>query len=52
MKKQFSIALFLLLLLSTYKIQTNFSLMPNLSIKKIIIENNYVVNDKDIRYKE
>ena len=49
MKKQFSIALFLLLLLSTYKIQTNFSLMPNLSIKKIIIENNYVVNDKDIK---
>ena len=49
MKKRFSIALFLLLLLSTYKIQTNFSLMPNLSIKKIIIENNYVVNDKDIK---
>ena len=49
MKKQFSIALFLLLLLSTYKIQTNFSLMPNLSIKKIIIENNYVVDDKDIK---
>ena len=49
MKKRFSIALFLLLLLSTYKIQTNFSLTPNLSIKKIIIENNYIVDEKNIK---
>ena len=49
MKKRFSIALFLLLLLSTYKIQTNFSLIPNLSIKKIIIENNYIVDEKNIK---
>ena len=49
MKKRFSIALFLLLLLSTYKTQTNFSLIPNLSIKQIIIENNYVVDAKKIK---
>ncbi len=49
MKKRFSIALFLLLLLSTYKIQTNFSLIPNLSIKKIIIENNHIVDEKNIK---
>ena len=49
MKKRFSIALFLLLLLSTYKIQTNFSLIPNLSIKEIIIENNHIVDEKNIK---
>lgn len=49
MKKRFLIALFLLLFLSTYKIQTNFSLIPNLSIKKIIIENNYIVDEKNIK---
>ena len=49
MKKRFSIALFLLLLLSTYKIQTNFSLIPNLSIKEIIIENNRIVDEKNIK---
>ena len=45
MKKRFLIAVFLLLLLSTYKFQTNFSLIPNLSIKKITIENNYVIDE-------
>ena len=49
MKKRFLIALFLLLFLSTYKIQTNFSLIPNLSIKKIIIENNYIIDEKNIK---
>ena len=49
MKKRFSIALFLLLLLSTYKIQTNLSLIPNLSIKKIIIENNHIIDEKNIK---
>ena len=49
MKKRFLIALFLLLFLSTYKIQTNFRLIPNLSIKKIIIENNYIVDEKNIK---
>ena len=51
MKKKFLIALFLLLLLSTYKFQTNFSLIPNLSIKKIIIENNYIIDEKNIKKK-
>ena len=49
MKKRFSIALFLLLLLSTYQIQTNLSLIPNLSIKKIIIENNFIIDEKNIK---
>ena len=35
MKNRLFLALVFLLLLSTYKIQTNFSLMPNLSIKKV-----------------
>ena len=51
MKKKFLIAVFLLLLLSTYKFQTNFSLIPNLSIKKITIENNYVINEENIKKK-
>ena len=51
MKKRLTIALFLLLLLSTYKIQTNFRLIPNLSIKKIIIENNFIVDEKNIKKK-
>ncbi|GIR64162.1 MAG: hypothetical protein CM15mP68_8280 [Pseudomonadota bacterium] len=51
MKKRFLIALFLLLLLSTYKFQTNFSLIPNLSIKKITIENNYIIDEENIKKK-
>ena len=51
MKKRLTIALFLLLLLSTYKIQTNFRLIPNLYIKKIIIENNFIVDEKNIKKK-
>ena len=51
MKKRFLIAVFLLLLLSTYKFQTNFSLIPNLSIKKITIENNYVIDEENIKKK-
>ena len=51
MKKKFLIAVFLLILLSTYKFQTNFSLIPNLSIKKITIENNYVIDEENIKKK-
>ena len=51
MKKRFLIAVFLLLLLSTYKFQTNFSLIPNLFIKKITIENNYVIDEENIKKK-
>ena len=49
MKKRFWIALFLLLVLSTYKIHANFKLIPNLSIKKIFIENNYIIDDKNLK---
>ena len=49
MKKKFFIAVFLLLLLSTYKFQTNFSLIPNLFIKKITIENNHVIDEENIK---
>ena len=51
MKKKFLIAVFLLLLLSTYKFQTNFSLIPNLFIKKITIENNHVIDEENIKKK-
>ena len=51
MKKKFLIAVFLLLLLSTYKFQSNFSLIPNLFIKKITIENNHVIDEENIKKK-
>ena len=51
MKKKFLIAVFLLILLSTYKFQTNFSLIPNLFIKKITIENNHVIDEENIKKK-
>ena len=51
MKKKFLIAVFLLLLLSTYKFQTNFSLIPNLFIKKITIENNHIIDEENIKKK-
>ena len=51
MKKKFLIAVFLLVLLSTYKFQTNFSLIPNLFIKKITIENNHVIDEENIKKK-
>ena len=49
MKKRFWISLFLLLVLSTYKIQADFNLIPDLSIKKIFIENNDIIDDKNIK---
>ena len=51
MKKKFLIAVFLLILLSTYKFQTNFSLIPNLFIKKITIENNHIIDEENIKKK-
>ena len=48
MKKRFWISLFLLLVLSTYKIQADFNLIPDLSIKKIFIENNDIIDDKTV----
>ena len=49
MKKRFFIALLLLLLLSTYNLQNNFSLNLNLNVEKIIIENNKILNEKKIK---
>ncbi len=49
MKKRFFIALLLLLLLSTYNLQNNFSLNLNLNVEKIIIENNKILNETKIK---
>ena len=51
MKKRLSIALFLLLILSTYNIQNNFSLSSQLTIKKIDIENNLFIEEEIIKKK-
>lgn len=49
MKKRFSIALALLLILSTYKIQNNFNFISIFNIKNIIIENNSILEDETIK---
>ncbi len=49
MKNRFWIALLLLLLLSTYNIQDNFSFKNKFGIKKIIIENNSVIKEENIK---
>lgn len=51
MKKRFLIALVLLLLLSTYNVQNNFSLFKNLNISEIIVENNLIVEEKRVKKK-
>jgi len=48
MNKRLLIALFLLLILSTYKPQ-NLSLVTKFNIKKIIIENNFILKDEEIK---
>tara|TARA_B100000575_G_C23000936_1_gene576750 strand:- start:264 stop:923 length:660 start_codon:yes stop_codon:yes gene_type:complete len=48
MKKRIIISLILLLVLSTYQIQNNFRLLPNLLIKEITIENNLIVAESII----
>ena len=48
MKKRFLISLILLLVLSTYQIQNNFKLGPNLLIKEIIVENNSIIPEREI----
>ena len=48
MKKRFLISLILLLVLSTYQIQNNFKLGPNLLIKEIIVENNSIIPESSI----
>ena len=51
MKKRFFIALFLLIILSTYNFTLNPNFIPNLNIKKIIVKNNEIINDDEIRKK-
>ena len=49
MKKRFSIALALLLILSTYKIQNNFNFISKFKTKNIIIENNCILENETIK---
>ena len=51
MKKRFFIALFLLIIFSTYNFTLNPNFIPNLNIKKIIVKNNEIINDDEIRKK-
>ena len=49
MKNRFLIALLLLLILSTYKIQNDFNNNSKFNIKNVEIENNVILNEKDIK---
>jgi len=49
MNKRFLLAILLLLLLSTYNVQNHFNLDKALKIEKIIVENNFIVSQADIR---
>ncbi len=49
MKNRFLIALLLLLILSTYKIQNDFNNISKFNIKNVEIENNVILNEKDIK---
>ena len=51
MRNRVLIALTLLLLLSTYKLQNNFSFSSRMNVKEIIVENVSVLNTKDIKSK-
>ena len=51
MNKRFIIALSLLLLLSTYNIQNNFTIDSKFSVEKIIIENNSIIKKKELKEK-
>ena len=51
MKNRLIIALLLLLILSTYKIQNNFNFNSKVNIEKIIVENNFVVKEEIIKNK-
>ena len=51
MKKRLLIALVLFLLLSTYNIQNNISLLSGLNIKKITITNNEIIDEAQIKSK-
>ena len=49
MKKRSFIALFLLIILSTYNFTLNPNLIPKLNIKKIKVKNNEIINDDEIK---
>ena len=51
MNKIFIIALSLLLLLSTYNIQNNFTINSKFSVEKIIVENNSIIKKKEVKEK-
>ena len=51
MKKRLIIGLLLLFLFSTYNIKLNKTFFSNLQIKKITIENNKIIKDKEIKEK-
>ena len=51
MKKRLIIGLLLLFLFSTYNIKFNKTFFSNLQIKKITIENNKIIKDKEIKEK-
>ena len=49
MKKRSFIALFLLIILSTYNFTLNPNFIPKLNIKKIKVKNNEIINDDEIK---
>ena len=51
MKKRSFIALFLLIILSTYNFTLNPNLIPKLNIKKIKVKNNEIINDDEKKKK-
>ena len=51
MKKRSFIALFLLIILSTYNFTLNPNFIPKLNIKKIKVKNNEIINDDEIKKK-
>ena len=49
MKRRLSIGLILLLFLSTYNIQDNYKISSQFTIKKIIVENNDILDEATIK---
>ncbi len=48
MRKRFIFAFVLLILLSTYNLQNHYSISSKFYIKKIIVENNFILKEEDI----
>ena len=47
-EKRFIFAFVLLILLSTYNLQNHYSISSKFYIKKIIVENNFILKEEDI----